>query len=1323
MNIFTAFLQRNFRNFLLVTFFVVPCFSSLQAINEVLYSSNQQGLSSSYFQDMLQDSQGYMWIATEYGLNRYDGYNFKKYYKNQGDERSLNSSFVMSLYEDSHGRIWVGTSIGLNLYDRKNDNFRRMKLMRNGVNQSTTVYSIVELENGEMYVPTSQGIVFVLSDTADVFDENVEFKAIPVDSIPKGGSILYQDSEQNIWFASESGGLYSIENRVFSSVSYNGKSICGINSFTEDSFGNLYVGSVSDGFYIKKKSESTLRKISSLVNIRDMYFRADENDILIATDGNGVFSYRIGNGVISQGIPGTILTDDLDRMKVHKIIQDRDGNLWLGIYHKGVMSIKKGSNKFEYIGRKSYQNNIIGQSAVLSLLKSRNGKLYVGTDGDGFFEVDRERGTARNIHLMTDRKRERGVAIMNIYEDSKGGLWLSTFKNGLYYVSPDRTQCSSVPLSDRLNIGVVNVVEDNFHNIIVTTYSAGVYEYNPTTGVNKRIPDFSPTWINSVRKNTVGDVIFCTTDGMHIMSYHNNNRRIESFPILANEVVLSYEDGWGNDMWINSQSGVYLYNPEKDPSIVRINDKFPVLNCKIQGLIMDNNGALWISSNQGLYCLHPSLNELDEYYDIDGIQSNEFCGTAMKGRLGRLYFGGIGGITHFLPDNVKTDFGELNVYLSEFETENGPLIGLDRCSNFDLNYDEETFSMRFTTLNLVESKQIKFFYRISNLYPEWQEVKAGDNVLKFSNLPFGKHELEVYALQDRNLISPIKKYTIRINPPWHLTLLAKIVYVLLFVICFVVLFLYKKREKKRKENLFILQNREYLNDEKLKYFVNVSHEIKTPLSMIVAPLEQLLKGKRESKSIYQMMYKNATKILNLIGEVADIQQIDKNLMTLKLQSTDLVLFINHIVKNMEYNVNLKNQNVVFQHQSPVILAMVDRLAFEKIIANLLSNAIKYTQVKGNITIYIKELPETQQVKIVVQDDGPGIEADLLPHVFKRFYKGTKGNVSGSTGIGLNLTASLVELHNGEIKAENRNEVSGARFVVTIPQNTSGVAMEEPEALFAVEEKKNTVEDAVKVPSAEELKVGHPTVLIVDDEVEIRKYVSSLLNEKYEVIEAVDGLEALEIAMKQHPDIIISDIMMPKLNGVAMVSKIRRNPQLHLIPVILLTAKTSNEDKLEGLRLGADAFISKPFNVDILLTTIHNLVSRQKNMEKHEKIKFHYENDIERVEAEGNDEKFVKLLNRILSENLSNPDFNVNTLCTDMLISRMQLHRKMKSMFNTTASEYLRNMRLNEAARLLKETDLNISEIAYMVGFNNASHFSATFKQSYGLTPKEFTLAK
>ena len=761
----------------------------------------------------------------------------------------------------------------------------------------------------------------------------------------------------------------------------------------------------------------------------------------------------------------------------------------------------------------------------------------------------------------------------------------------------------------------------------------------------------------------------------------------------------------------------------------------------ISSIEQDKEGNLWISTDHGLFRFNPKTGQTDNYFVDNGLQGNEFSdGASFVAPDGRMVFGGLAGVTWFNPSDIRQSEWKAEVKLTGFSVNGEPVTPATMSgfwhvidttviasNRFVLGPSDNTFAIQLSTLTYDNPEHIVYRYRINR--EDWVRMPPGVNEIALSHLTPGDYDFCVVAEQN-GISTPERCFTVVIHAPWYRTPLAYVIYLLAWPpSCGAT----RQQHKRKEQDRLRLQEHihaEEMADTKLKFFMNISHEIRTPMTLIVTPLMSLIKQDDDPhrRSVYETIRRNAERILGLINQMMDLRKIDKGQMQMHMCETELISFIGDIYTLFTQQAKAKSIQFLYERDTQELPVWIDRDQFDKIIVNLLSNAFKFTPTGGQIAMSVTH--DDQQVHIAIKDTGEGIPEDKLDRIFERFYQSpsSANDRNVGTGIGLDLTRSLVELHHGSIVAHNNTDGPGCEFTVTIPLGNSHL---KPEEMIA---EKQDVSHAVSL--IDEEVVSHPDVVgelpkvgrrqhivIVEDDAEIRDYLAAELSSDYEVSMADNGRAGLSEVLKLMPDLVISDIMMPEMDGNTLCSKIKGNPATNHIPVILLTAKSRDEDQLEGLEMGADAYVMKPFNMDILRRTIVNLIHT------HQMLRLKYgrndqlEEQVDQVKMKSPDDQLLERVMKVINKNISNSDLSVDGIAEEVGISRVHLHRKMKELTGQTPHDFIRNIRLKQAAKLLSSQNMNITEVMYACGFNNAASFSTIFKKFYGMSPREYMNAK
>lgn len=1367
LNLLISMTCKNIRlNFLIVLFlFLLIDYTPVLAQIGRFYSPDEN-LSSSLINQIYQDKRGFIWIATENGLNKFDGMKFSTYKHIPEDESSLKNDYVRTVFEDSSGNFWIGCIDGLMIYDRASDSFKEIPMYNGDKRVNPHVTRIIETRNKEIWITTSGQGAFSIKKHKDEVRAEVRLRDILTSNYLY---LIFEDSHGNLWIGSENDGLnlYSPKTGKIQTFTAPSRIMSNnISSIAEDRQGNLFVGTLTGGlnrYNQKTKNFEVVPYNKGLpLMVKDLLV-SKENLLYIGTEGQGLKYYNSEKNVVEDYESGSALID-FTKGKIYSILQDKDDNLWLGVSQKGIIFIPNTKNKFSYYGLKSIKNNPIGASSVMSIYKDQEGILWIGTNNEGIYGVNDE--GERVVHYsQTSSPVSISNTILSIYEDSNDNLWVGSYTKGLAKLDRKTGNCQYI--KELVNDKIYCIREDNHKNLLIGTYGAGIYKMSLETGKlthyeshKSENDDFSVDelgndWINDILVDSQGLIWIAHYKGVSCFDPVKNTfiKYLNTNTIQPGHVVYCLlEDVIGN-IWIGATDGLSVFN-KKDQTLKKYTTKDGLSSNVICGICEDRDGNMWISTYAGINKFIIDENRFVNYYAGDGLQGNEFTrGARFKDSKGKMYFGGIYGVTNFFPEDIIETKKQLHVLITDFYVFNhavkrGDQSGGDDivstsvqdADEFHLGYNDNTFSIEFSALEFTNPERIIYQYMIEEINKDWTNSYPGINRVTYTNLSPGTYTFKLRA-HDYDNYSEIKTIKIVISPPWYQSPWAYAGYAILIVllILFVVNYIYSRMQ--HRQEALKREHQEQINEAKLQFFINISHEIRTPMTLIINPMEKLIVDNKDAKlqKTYVMIYRNAQRILRLINQLMDIRKLDKGQMQLHFRETDIVGFIEDLMMTFEYLAQRKNISFNFTHKEDKLNVWIDLNNFDKILLNILSNAFKYTPDNGNISIELStgkddmvKGPLRRYFEIVIQDDGIGIDKDKIEQIFERFYQISNDftNANFGTGIGLHLTRSLVHLHYGSIQAENRSDMPGTRFIVRIPLGSDHLRAQELEEngeIKSQEENKFTTtvsnelsNSVIESDSDSKIKPRTKyTILIVEDEDEIRDYIKSELISEYKIIVCENGKKALDIALIKQPDLIISDVMMPEMDGITLVRKIKQNININHIPVILLTARSTPENKIEGLDVGADAYVSKPFNTEMLRYTITNLLENRARL----KTKFsgmqYPEEMVQNIEMKSSDEILMERIMKIINENLSNPELSVEMLATNVGMSRVHMHRKLKELTNQSARDFIKSIRLKQAALLLANKKLSISEVAYATGFSNLSHFSSSFREFYGMSPKEY----
>ena len=1294
-------------------------------------------MSSSFTTQIYLDQDGFIWVATRNGLNRYDGYQFRILKKEKRKDWGMASNYVNCMTQDDNGLYYIGMYGALQTFNGQR--FSEVKTYDvNGKHEPSYITCLLKRQNGTILVGTSGHGLLRMNGVKEA--RQIGGDLAYLNSIHR----MIEDRHQRIWMATETQGLWCWDGKNIKRYFQDPSQRNTILDVCEGDNGRIYVATSNNGMFRLDGDMPIHIEATGNKHVSTLYFNR-RGHIMLGYDGMGLAIYNPLTGMLVDN-PYYSRDVDLSTAKVYSICEDRNGNVWLGLLQKGIFMQPGHTMGFGYMGYKLGSRNTIGTACVTSVITTKSGYRLDGTDRDGLYVLDRDNKVLHHF------KEHFPATVLGLCEDLKGRIWVGSFKEGCGWIDLKTMTYHPVSLPQGADISIFDLECDRQGHIWLASMGFGVLRLNPETGdikaytqlkkasENRKLNSITNDYISQLSISPDGRRVYVsTTMGLCALDIQK-----ESWLSVFGKNCLNYGTPiriareFDGKLYIGTNDGLLCYDFQKQ-QLKRIGEESGLGDNGICSIERGRDGRLWISTDHGLCSLNPKTGKTSSFFVDNGLQSNEFSdGASWATNDGYMIFGGLGGITWFNPADIKERDWKAEVKLTAF-TVNGEPIGRGTKSGrwqivdttviasnrFVLSSSDNTFAIQLSTLTYDNPEHIIYRYRINK--EEWVRMQPGVNEITFSHMSPGKYKFCVVAEQN-GTPSPERCFEVVIHAPWYRTTLAYLIYIIGMMALF---WMYRQRRHRKEQDNLRLQEHihaEEMADAKLRFFMNISHEIRTPMTLIVSPLQSLIKQDDDPhrRGIYETIRRNAERILGLINQMMDLRKIDKGQMQMHMRETNMVSFINDIYTLFAQQAKSKNIQFDFEHDTERLPVWIDRGNFDKVIVNILSNAFKFTPAGGKIRIRLSS--NEKEATIAVYDNGENIPEDKLQRIFERFYQSPSSvnDRNVGTGIGLDLTRSLVELHHGTIEAQNNTDGPGCEFIVTLPLGNSHLKPEEmlPESAEETEHVENfIIEEPVEeaIPEVQELpKTGkRKKIVVVEDDSEIRDYVTSILSEDYDVTGCINGKEGLSVILKNMPDLVISDVMMPEMDGHALCSKLKSNSTTNHIPVILLTAKSREEDQLEGLETGADAYMVKPFNTEILRRTISNLIHMSHTLQ----LKFgrndQLEELVEDIKMKSPDEKLLERVMSVINHNLGNAELSVDRIADEVGISRVHLHRKMKELTGQTPHDFIRNIRMKKAATLLASADMNVSEVMYACGFSNAASFSTVFKKMYGMSPREY----
>ena len=1218
--------------------------------------------------DICQDKYGFVWIATDNGLNRFDGYNFTTYNHSYEDSLTINNNIVTKLLCDREGNLWVGTRTGLARFDYVEEN-----LVRYHVDPPhTRILSFLQLHNDTLLVGSSgHGLYKLEGDHLEKREGMTSY----------GGNFYFnqmtEDSKGRYWKVG-----YGKEITMHDSS--------GVKSIMFDQGVAVKLVEIRDTMLVVSQKGITYIK-DQIVDFAEppftSYIRSaycDGKDIYIGTDGDGLYVYHTSTHQY-EPIKCSIRGIDMGSTTITAIYGDNMGNIWLGCYAKGLVLIPKKQPLFS---EWSVPNGADATEVITSVCKGDSTTLWCTAGKAGVFGIN------GNGHIIAHPQSPQHTGI--ICRDNQGKYYL-TAGNTLYSYNPKTGASSKIASFQSETINAMTDAGDG--RLFISTYLYGLTIYDTRTGTseNFRIGEsdslrgvICSNWILDIYPDNERRIWLATASGV---CYYDLKAERFSKALLNGTICFSVCKTIEGDILIGTDEGLFVGDTS---DVQRFTQGGGLHDKSVKHIAQSPDGDIWCATSSGIWQYDCDNKTFIAHINGNGLFAKEYFTGGLTTNDGRQCFISTKGLTVFDPiavSNRNNDLPDVKItgfnILGKHASTGIPNIEND---NYKVSYEDVVLSFDFSLLDFQNPFNVIYEHRINN--SPWMPNIPGDNTLKLSHLPIGKYNLEIRALSSGNL-TKTKRITLEVTPPWYKSTIAHVCYELLAVLALLAVALLWKRRKQRQ-----------LDDDKMKFLINATHDIRSPLTIILGATKKLREQYGKNEPV-EAVHRNAKRLEQLVTQILDSRKIDKKQMTLHCQETDLREYIDAICRLYEFNTAERGINFVRNLGDKPVMAWIDRVNFDKVISNLLSNAFKYTSDKGDVIISL--IDNSDSISIKVADSGKGINNAEKSKIFDRFYQ--SADSKQGTGIGLHICNDITLLHGGRITADNRTDgVQGAVFTVTLPK---GNAHLKPEQIINSE---NT-EPATKTPSSNRL-----SIIIADDDKEIADFIISELSRRYNFDYAPDGKQALKKILANNYDLIISDVVMPEMDGIQLLKHVKENPMVSQIPVIMLTSKISIENRLLGLKSGADAYIPKPFDMEELEIQIDNIVANIRRLKGKFSGAVSQEERIEKVEVQGNNDALMERVMKVVNANLSNPDFNIDILAQEAGISRANLYRKIKEITGISSGKFLRNIRMEQAARLLKAGQNDISQIAELVGYADSSHFSTAFKTHFGISPSEYQKA-
>jgi len=1340
--------------------------------------SAERGLSHNQVNCFFKDRQGFVWVGTADGLNRFDGYSFKIFKHDPADSTTISDHNINAIFEDPEGYLWINTRKGYNIYDPSTESMDRnpgKAAKRLGL-KDTDFSRIIKTKSGDYWISHNKlGLLKYVTSRKLLLKIKYRPQTDSLDvgkRLPSIVSDFNEDDRGNLWVVYDDGFLVRMDVSTFK-VNYKstllknknlGRSLNHRVLVDQDGEPWVYVIKALFGvfyFDLKKNALVTANtattgfKLSN--NIVSAIVSGPDGRLWVGTDHGGInildkHKKEVSNLLYNENDPRTI-----SQNSILTLYKDATGMIWAGTFKKGFCNYHKNIFKFSLFHHLPSSPESLPFDDVNVFAEDRKGNVWVGSNGGGLIYYDRKDNSYRQYkNIPGDQSSLSNNVIVSLFLDKSEVLWIGTYFGGLNSFDGktfnrylNRPTDSTSLIDDR----VWEIYEDSQNRLWVGTLGNGLDLFDRKSKVFRH---HRPYATNSVRSDYISALIedqegtlwVGTANGIDVLK-RGSVQFVHYMHIAGNPKSLSSDavtslarDSLGN-IWIGTSEGLNMYDRNNNAFISYYSrDGLP--DNSVLTIVVDNRQNLWLGTPKGLVHFKitkrsgtvPTAFEVQTYNEVDGLQGRGFNeNAALRLGSGELLFGGANGFTVFSPEKISeapvntkvvlTDFQIFNRNIRPGERLNGERVLARSISLTDkvvLQYSQNVFTIEFAALNFLHADKNHYLYTMEGFNDQWFEADNNTRKVTYTNLDPGTYFFKVKMKSGE--ASTERTLEVEILPPFWWTYWAYLLYFLLAIGALLGarwILVERERmnfrlEQERRE----AQQLHELDLMKIKFFTNVSHEFRTPLTLMLTPLENLLKSIQADHSVHKqlsLVHRNAKRLFNLVTQLLDFKKLEVEQADFRPEKGEIVQFVREIAHTFSDLSERKHIRYTFASEVESRYADFDQDKLSRIMYNLLSNAFKFTPEGGQVTVRTQVVSQNgkENFEIRVADSGIGIPQEALSKVFDRFYQHPLPDhvVNQGSGIGLSITSEFVKMHQGSIVAESVEE-QGSTFIVTLPlsvNSSQSVVVDISEAVPA----SDRVEDI-------ELLKGNsgknkPVLLLVEDNDEFRDYLKEVLGKDYQILEAANGKAGLEITLESIPDLIVSDVMMPEMDGIELCRIIKTDNRISHIPVILLTARAEEEQQLQGYQTGADAYVTKPFRLDILQIRIINLI-RQRDLFQ-QQFQKHIEIRPSEMVIRSLDEQFINKALKVVEENLANAEYTVEELSAELSMSRMYLYKKLLSLTGKTPVEFIRTIRMKRASSLLEKSQLTVAEIAYQVGFNNPKYFAKFFKEEYKMLPTEY----
>lgn len=1347
---------------LLFVMALVSLYSTAQpTVNQL---STSDGLSHNTVMDLLQDYKGFLWLGTADGLNRYDGERFQVYRRSARDAQSLSSNEIKCLLEDRQHRLWVGTnSGGLNQLDSSGVRFRHLLRTVDGQDIATAaITDLAQDQAGRIWASTNgQGLLQIDPATRRVTQLTAAKNGLPSNFIHR----ICPDRAGNLWLGDQQGRVTQVRLTDYRitpvTLPAPDAAIAGsIMTIRCDSRGRLWVGTQGSGLFRSEAGRTDFRSVFYRPGVQEGVNMARS----LYEDARGRFWLGTDDGLIVADDSDFRQISHLqhDRTRIGSISThatvcvrgDRQGNIWVGTWEGGLNVLFARPNPFDLYTYRPGQPTSLLAPTVATVAADSLGNVWVGST-QGLSYLNRATNTYQHFrHQPGNPRTLPGNDVIYVYLLSKNALLVTIWNKGTVVIDPRSGQ-----VREHLKLlgpgQVHTITPSKGGNAWIATKQGERWLIDRRTGkltpagklvdASVSLTSLLETANGTLWGGTFGNGLTEWPPGNGAVQHHDGNRQAGS--LYDNHVTCLFEDR-RHQLWVGTMNGLHRYDPRsRQFTLIATDNGLP--NDAIMSIGQDAAGNLWVATNDGLCRLSEAGRVVRTYRRNDGLVGNDFTERAVSQSAdGTMFWGGKHGLTVFRPNQLNATEPPVPVYLTELKLFNRPVVpsspdsplthALADTKAITLRHNQSVITLDFAAVLFRAHRNVRYAYRLDGFEEAWNYV-GSQHSATYTNQSPGTYLFRVKSSHtDDFRNAPETILQLHILPPWYRTTWAYGLYALLVI----GLLLAMRRLIQIREGYKTELRAEHLEAEKAReldrlrsgFFTNISHEFRTPLTLILTPLEQFLTDRTPDsrRPQFQTMHQNANRLLRLINQLLDLSKLESGSLQPDISRQDVIEFVRRVAGSFTAQATRQNITLCIETEPATYTGWFDPDIVEKVLYNLIANALKFTPEGGSITVrcQILHVSESPELLLEVDDTGMGISTEHIAHIFERFYQRSADAVNGKsrakkagTGIGLALTRELVELHRGQIRVESQPG-TGSVFVVTLPIHASAFPLPwlsnySADSLPTADEQPSVCQEMpAHNPRSCPVGADVPLVLVVEDHDDLRHYLAACLGQQYRVMTATNGCEGLAQAQREIPDLVVSDWLMPDMDGVQLCQALKTDERTSHVPLILLTSRSSTESKIEGLGSGADDYVTKPFNLDVLLSRAKNLIqSRRLLRVKYSRILTLQPNDPDVIESA--EAVFLHKIMTLIEAHLADPDLDVLRLERELGLSNTQLYRKLKALTGKGGNELIRSVRLQRAAQLLQAGGRQVAEVAYAVGFNDPNYFIRAFRKEFGQSPGEW----